>query len=58
MVQAIEQDETKFQFNDTEDDVFSVAGVLKQCTLTAAMNTRADGRSTRVARSSVPITSC
>jgi hypothetical protein len=33
MVQDIERDETKFQFNDTEDDVFSVAGVLKQCKL-------------------------
>jgi hypothetical protein len=31
MVQDIERDETKFQFSDTEDDVFSVAGVLKQC---------------------------
>ena len=33
MVQDIERDETKFQFSDTEDDVSSVAGVLKQCKL-------------------------
>lgn len=33
MVQDVERDETKFQFGDKED-VFSVAGVLKQCKLT------------------------
>ena len=32
MVQDVERDETKFQFGDKED-VFSVAGVLKQCKL-------------------------
>ena len=40
MVQDIERDETKFQFSDTEDDVFSVAGVLKQCKLMAAKRTK------------------
>ena len=40
MVQDIERDETKFQFSDTEDDVFSVAGVLKQCKLMAAKCTK------------------
>jgi hypothetical protein len=40
MVQDIERDETKFQFSDTEDDVFSVAGVLKQCKLMAAKYTK------------------
>jgi len=39
MVQDIERDETKFQFSDTEDDVFSVAGVLKQCKLMAVQCT-------------------
>jgi hypothetical protein len=40
LVQDIERDETKFQFNDIEDDVFSVAGVLKQCKLVVVRNAK------------------
>jgi hypothetical protein len=32
MVQDVERDEAKFAFSDKED-VFSVAGVMKQCEL-------------------------